>query len=56
VRLSQILFSQGFGARRACEGLVAGGCVSIGGVVIGWISHVDMRGDSWFVPGFGFGT
>ena len=33
MRLSQIVFSQGFGARRACEGLVAGGFVAIGGVV-----------------------
>jgi len=33
VKLSQILFSQGFGARRACEGLIAGGYVRIGGVV-----------------------
>src|SRR5450756_1432223 len=33
MRLSQIVFSQGFGARRACEGLVAGGFVSIAGVV-----------------------
>jgi len=33
VRLSQIVFSQGFGARRACEGLVAGGFVAIDGVV-----------------------
>ena len=24
--------------------------------VTGWISHVDTRGDSWFVPGLGFGT
>ena len=30
MRLSQIVFSQGFGARRACEGLVAGGFVAIG--------------------------
>jgi 16S rRNA pseudouridine516 synthase len=31
VKLAQILFSQGFGTRRACEGLVAGGFVAIGG-------------------------
>jgi 16S rRNA pseudouridine516 synthase len=29
VKLAQILFSQGFGTRRACEGLVAGGYVAI---------------------------
>jgi 16S rRNA pseudouridine516 synthase len=33
VRLAQILFSQGFGTRRACEGLAAAGLVSIGGVL-----------------------
>ena len=33
MRLSQVVFSQGFGARRACEGLIAGGFVSIAGVV-----------------------
>ena len=33
MRLSQIVFSQGFGARRACEGLVAGGYVAIGGEI-----------------------
>jgi 16S rRNA pseudouridine516 synthase len=33
VKLSQILFSQGFGTRRACEGLVAGGYVAIGGAL-----------------------
>jgi len=31
MKLSQILFSQGFGARRECEGLIASGHVSIGG-------------------------
>jgi 16S rRNA pseudouridine516 synthase len=31
VKLAQILFSQGFGTRRACEGLVAGGYVAIDG-------------------------
>ena len=31
--LAQILSSQGFGARRTCEGLVAAGRVSIGGTV-----------------------
>ena len=33
MKLSQILFSQGFGARRECEGLVATGHVRIGGEV-----------------------
>ncbi len=33
MRLSQILFSQGFGARRECEGLILGGHVAIGGEV-----------------------
>jgi 16S rRNA pseudouridine516 synthase len=33
VTLAQILFSQGFGTRRACDGLVAGGHVEIGGRV-----------------------
>jgi 16S rRNA pseudouridine516 synthase len=33
-RLSQILFSQGFGSRRHCAGLVAAGLVRIGGAVV----------------------
>ncbi len=33
MKLSQVLFSQGFGARRECEGLIASGHVSIGGQV-----------------------
>ncbi len=33
MKLSQVLYSQGFGARRECEGLVATGHVRIGGVV-----------------------
>ena len=33
MKLSQILFSQGFGARRECEGLIACGHVAIGGQV-----------------------
>jgi 16S rRNA pseudouridine516 synthase len=33
VRLSQLLFSQGFGARRECEGLILGGHVTIAGAV-----------------------
>ena len=34
MRLSQVLFSQGFGARRECEGLVFGGHVVIDGIVV----------------------
>jgi 16S rRNA pseudouridine516 synthase len=33
VKLSQVLFSQGFGARRECEGLILGGHVTIAGRV-----------------------
>jgi len=33
VKLAQILYTQGFGARRECEGLVLGGHVAIDGVV-----------------------
>jgi 16S rRNA pseudouridine516 synthase len=33
MKLSQIIFSQGFGARRECEGLIAGGHVSVAGQV-----------------------
>lgn len=33
MRLSQVLFSQGFGARRECEGLILGGHVTIDGRV-----------------------
>jgi 16S rRNA pseudouridine516 synthase len=34
LRLADILFSQGFGTRRACGALIAGGAVAIGGRVI----------------------
>lgn len=34
LRLSQILFSQGFGTRRLCEGLICNGLVRIGGEVV----------------------
>jgi len=34
MRLAQVLFSQGFGARRECEGLVLGGHVAVGGQVV----------------------
>ncbi|MEO6407819.1 MAG: 16S rRNA pseudouridine(516) synthase [Burkholderiaceae bacterium] len=33
MRLSQVLFSQGFGARRECAGLIAGGHVTLAGAV-----------------------
>jgi 16S rRNA pseudouridine516 synthase len=33
VRLSQVLFSQGFGARRECEGLILGGHVTLAGAI-----------------------
>jgi 16S rRNA pseudouridine516 synthase len=33
MKLSQVLFSQGFGARRECEGLVFGGHVTLAGAV-----------------------
>jgi 16S rRNA pseudouridine516 synthase len=33
MKLAQILFSQGFGARRECEGLIAAGFVAVGGQV-----------------------
>ena len=33
MRLSQLLFSQGFGARRECEGLILGGHVTLAGAV-----------------------
>ena len=33
MKLSQVLFSQGFGARRECEGLILGGHVTIAGSV-----------------------
>jgi 16S rRNA pseudouridine516 synthase len=33
LKLSQLLYSQGFGARRECEGLVLGGHVTLGGKV-----------------------
>jgi 16S rRNA pseudouridine516 synthase len=33
MKLSQVLFSQGFGARRECEGLILGGHVTLAGAV-----------------------
>ncbi|GAB4126171.1 MAG: 16S rRNA pseudouridine(516) synthase [Rubrivivax sp.] len=34
MQIARLLFSQGFGARRECEGLVAAGRVRVGGVVV----------------------
>jgi len=34
VKLAQVLFSQGFGSRRECEGLIVGGFVSVAGTVM----------------------
>ena len=34
MKFSQLLFSQGFGARRECEGLILGGHVTLGGQVV----------------------
>ncbi|MED5618704.1 pseudouridine synthase [Ideonella sp. BN130291] len=34
MKLAQVLFSQGFGARRECEGLIAAGLVRVGGQVV----------------------
>jgi 16S rRNA pseudouridine516 synthase len=55
MKLAQVLFTQGFGARRECEGLIATGHVSIGGQVHddpfeevateGLVFHV--RGEAW---------
>ena len=40
MKLSQVLFSQGFGARRECEGLIVSGHVALNGTVCD---------DPWFV-------
>ena len=34
MKLAQVLFSQGFGSRRECEGLIVGGFVSVAGAVM----------------------
>ena len=55
MKLSQLLFSQGFGARRECEGLILGGHVTLGGQVVDDpFFEVDpegltftVRGESW---------
>lgn len=44
MRLSQVLFSQGFGTRRECAALIAGGAVEIGGSVVDDPDHeVDVE-------------
>jgi 16S rRNA pseudouridine516 synthase len=60
MRLEQVLFTQGFGARRMCAGLVAAGAVRIGGRVIddpgeevpteGLVFEVDGVAWSFHVP------
>ncbi len=55
MKLSQILYSQGFGARRECEGLIASGLVRIDGQVCDdpfqefapTGLHFTVRGESW---------
>lgn len=55
MKLSQVLFSQGFGARRECEGLIASGHVSLGNQVCDNPFHevepeglvFSVRGESW---------
>ena len=52
MRLSQVLFSQGFGARRECEGLILGGHVTLAGAVCDDPFHeVDPEGLSFGVRG-----
>jgi 16S rRNA pseudouridine516 synthase len=52
MQLSQILFSQGFGARRECEGLIASGHVSVGArVADDPFEDVDPRGLVFSVRG-----
>jgi len=60
MRIEQVLFTQGFGARRVCAGLVAAGAVRIGGRVIddpgeevateGLVFEVDGVAWSFHVP------
>ena len=44
MKLSQVLFCQGFGARRECEGLILGGHVTLGGQVCD-DPHLDVDTD-----------
>ena len=55
MKLSQVLYSQGFGVRRECEGLIFAGHVTLGGTVCDDPFHeVDpeglvfgVRGEPW---------
>ena len=55
MKLSQVLFSQGFGARRECEGLILGGHVTLAGAVCDdpWFEvepeglEFGVRGERW---------
>ena len=55
MKLSQVLFSQGFGARRECEGLILGGHVTLAGQVCDDPFHevepaaltFGVRGEAW---------
>ena len=52
ITLAQVLFSQGFGSRRECEGLIAAGYVSLGGQVCDDPWHeVDTAGLEFGVQG-----
>lgn len=53
VKLSQLLFSQGFGARRACEGLIAEGLVRWQGHVVDdpWHEVAPQEGEAFEVEG-----
>ena len=52
MRLAQVLFSQGFGTRRECDGLILAGEVSVGGAVIDDPDHeVDPDGLVFRVSG-----
>jgi 16S rRNA pseudouridine516 synthase len=52
MKLSQLLFSQGFGARRECEGLIVSGHVALGPTVVDdpW-AEVDPEGLTFTVRG-----
>ena len=52
MKLSQLLFSQGFGARRECEGLIAAGHVTVAGTpVTDPFADVDPTGLAFTVRG-----
>ena len=52
MKLSQLLFSQGFGARRECEGLILAGHVTLGGAVCDDpFFDIDPEGASFGVRG-----